>query len=161
MEIEHNVESLKMYPSPSTNYPNQVASGRSNNLTQAFTGIISIHTFTGTASWPSNKAGLMQWDVGDEGHCSKFLFRLYVLYLRQFCKLSYCNYWQQSAPLSLRYRPETGEIPLWVGSETLPQVKEFKYLGVLFASNGRMEGEMDWGLVHTNKDFALVGHEIV
>ncbi len=32
---------------------------------------------------------------------------------------------------------------LWVGSELLPQVKEFKHLGVLFANEGKMEREMD------------------
>ncbi|KAK0156386.1 hypothetical protein N1851_000302 [Merluccius polli] len=30
-----------------------------------------------------------------------------------------------------------------VGSELLPQVKEFKYLGILFTSEGKMEREMD------------------
>ena len=30
-----------------------------------------------------------------------------------------------------------------VGGELLPQAKEFKYLGVLFMSNGKMECEMD------------------
>ncbi|KAJ0019143.1 hypothetical protein NQD34_006712 [Periophthalmus magnuspinnatus] len=33
--------------------------------------------------------------------------------------------------------------PLRVGGESLPQVKEFKYLGVLFRSEGRMEREID------------------
>ena len=33
--------------------------------------------------------------------------------------------------------------PLWVGGEPLPQVEEFKYLGVLFTSGGRMEREID------------------
>ncbi|XP_061647372.1 uncharacterized protein LOC133486367 [Phyllopteryx taeniolatus] len=33
--------------------------------------------------------------------------------------------------------------PLQVGDEILPQVKEFKYLGVLFTSEGRMEREID------------------
>ncbi len=32
---------------------------------------------------------------------------------------------------------------LWVGSELLPQVEEFKYLGVLFTSEGRMEREIN------------------
>jgi len=32
---------------------------------------------------------------------------------------------------------------LRVGSELLPQAKEFKYLGVLFTSEGKMEQEMD------------------
>ena len=31
----------------------------------------------------------------------------------------------------------------WVGSELLPQVEEFKYLGVLFTSEGKMECEAD------------------
>ncbi len=35
------------------------------------------------------------------------------------------------------------ECPLWVGDEILPQVEEFKYLGVLFTSEGRMEREID------------------
>ena len=33
--------------------------------------------------------------------------------------------------------------PLWVWGELLPHVEEFKYLGVLFASKGRMERETD------------------
>ncbi len=33
--------------------------------------------------------------------------------------------------------------PLQVGGELLPQVEEFKYLGVLFTSQGRMEREID------------------
>ncbi len=33
--------------------------------------------------------------------------------------------------------------PLQVGGEVLPQVDEFKYLGVLFTSEGRMEREID------------------
>ncbi|MEJ4486828.1 reverse transcriptase family protein [Enterococcus faecium] len=33
--------------------------------------------------------------------------------------------------------------PLQVGGEFLPQVEEFKYLGVLFTSEGRMEHEID------------------
>ena len=33
--------------------------------------------------------------------------------------------------------------PLQVGGELLPQVEEFKYLGVLFPSEGRMEREID------------------
>ena len=35
------------------------------------------------------------------------------------------------------------ERSLWVGNEILPQVEEFKYLGVLFTSEGRMEREID------------------
>ncbi|KAK0131008.1 Retrovirus-related Pol polyprotein from type-1 retrotransposable element R2 [Merluccius polli] len=35
------------------------------------------------------------------------------------------------------------ECTLRVGDETLPQVEEFKYLGVLFTSEGRMEREID------------------
>ena len=34
------------------------------------------------------------------------------------------------------------DCPLRVGNASLPQVKEFKYLGVLFASEGTMEREM-------------------
>ncbi|KAI3359710.1 hypothetical protein L3Q82_013807 [Scortum barcoo] len=33
--------------------------------------------------------------------------------------------------------------PLQVGGEVLPQVEEFKYLGVLFTSEGKMECEID------------------
>ncbi|KAI3358013.1 hypothetical protein L3Q82_003033 [Scortum barcoo] len=33
--------------------------------------------------------------------------------------------------------------PLWVGGEVLPQVEEFKDLGVLFTSEGKMEREID------------------
>ncbi|KAI3377171.1 hypothetical protein L3Q82_009083 [Scortum barcoo] len=33
--------------------------------------------------------------------------------------------------------------PLWVSGEVLPQVEEFKYLGVLFTSEGKMEREID------------------
>lgn len=32
---------------------------------------------------------------------------------------------------------------LQVGNETLPQAEEFKYLGILFKSEGRMEREID------------------
>ncbi|KAL3968400.1 triosephosphate isomerase (TIM) [Sarotherodon galilaeus] len=35
------------------------------------------------------------------------------------------------------------EFPLQVGDEFLPQVEEFKYLGVLFMSDGRRELEID------------------
>ena len=35
------------------------------------------------------------------------------------------------------------EFLLWVGEEILPQVEEFKYLGVLFTSEGKMEQEID------------------
>ncbi|TWW64942.1 hypothetical protein D4764_22G0005890 [Takifugu flavidus] len=35
------------------------------------------------------------------------------------------------------------ECLLWVGEEVLPQVEEFKYLGILFTSEGRMEREID------------------
>ncbi|TWW59478.1 hypothetical protein D4764_06G0010080 [Takifugu flavidus] len=31
----------------------------------------------------------------------------------------------------------------WVGEEVLPQVEEFKYLGILFTSEGRMEREIN------------------
>lgn len=33
--------------------------------------------------------------------------------------------------------------PPWVGGETLPQVEEFKYLGVLFTGGGRIECEIN------------------
>ena len=32
---------------------------------------------------------------------------------------------------------------LWVGGESLPQVEEFKYLGILFTSEGKLEREID------------------
>ncbi len=35
------------------------------------------------------------------------------------------------------------DCPLWVREELLPQVEEFKYLGVLFRSEGKMEREID------------------
>ncbi|TWW54834.1 hypothetical protein D4764_0259720, partial [Takifugu flavidus] len=35
------------------------------------------------------------------------------------------------------------ECLLWVGEEVLPQVEEFKYLGILFTSEGRMEREIE------------------
>ncbi|TWW55191.1 hypothetical protein D4764_09G0002400 [Takifugu flavidus] len=35
------------------------------------------------------------------------------------------------------------EYLLWVGEEVLPQVEEFKYLGILFTSEGRMEREIN------------------
>ena len=35
------------------------------------------------------------------------------------------------------------DCPPRVGSEVLPQVEEFQYLGVLFTSEGRMEREID------------------
>ena len=40
-------------------------------------------------------------------------------------------------------KSEAMACPLRVGGETLPQVEEFKYLGVLFTSEGRMEREID------------------
>jgi len=39
------------------------------------------------------------------------------------------------------------ECPLWVGNEILPQVEEFKYLGVLFKRERRMEREIDKRIV--------------
>ncbi|KAI3357826.1 hypothetical protein L3Q82_016218 [Scortum barcoo] len=43
-----------------------------------------------------------------------------------------------------RGRRESGwSCPLRVGGEVLPQVEEFKYLGVLFTSEGKMEREID------------------
>lgn len=35
---------------------------------------------------------------------------------------------------------------LQVGGEVLPQVEQFRYLGVLFMSEGKMEGETDRGI---------------
>ena len=40
------------------------------------------------------------------------------------------------------------ECTLRVGDEILPQVEEFKYLGVLFTSEGRMEREIDRSVRH-------------
>ena len=45
----------------------------------------------------------------------------------------------KSEAMALSRKPM--ECLLWVGNEFLRQVKEFKYLGVLFASKGRMERE--------------------
>ncbi|KAI3369639.1 hypothetical protein L3Q82_025354, partial [Scortum barcoo] len=45
--------------------------------------------------------------------------------------------------------------PLQVGGEVLPQVEEFKYLGVLFTSEGKMEREIDQGRPRTRwRDYA-------
>ncbi len=38
---------------------------------------------------------------------------------------------------------KTVDCSLWVRSELKPQAKEFKYLGVLLPSEGKMEHEMD------------------
>ena len=35
------------------------------------------------------------------------------------------------------------DCPLWVGGESLPQLEEFRYLGVLFMSKGKLEREID------------------
>ena len=48
------------------------------------------------------------------------------------------------------------ECTLWVGDEILPQVEEFKYLGVLFTSEGRMEREIDRCGVCSNADSARI-----
>ncbi|KAI3375916.1 hypothetical protein L3Q82_003772 [Scortum barcoo] len=40
-------------------------------------------------------------------------------------------------------RKEKVACPLQVGGEVLPQVEEFKYLGVLFTSEGKIEREID------------------
>jgi len=48
---------------------------------------------------------------------------------------------------------KTVECSLRVGSELLPQAKEFKYLGVLFTSEGKMgagDGQTDWCGVCSN-----------
>ena len=37
---------------------------------------------------------------------------------------------------------ETGDCPLQVGGESLPQVEEFKYFRVLFTSEGKIEQEI-------------------
>ncbi|TWW74300.1 hypothetical protein D4764_14G0003010 [Takifugu flavidus] len=39
-----------------------------------------------------------------------------------------------------------GVYPLRVGGEVLPQAEQFRYLGVLFMSEGKMEGETDRGI---------------
>ncbi|KAL3060984.1 hypothetical protein OYC64_009239 [Pagothenia borchgrevinki] len=46
----------------------------------------------------------------------------------------------KSEAMALSRKPM--DCPLQVGNESLPQVKEFKYLGVLFSSEGTMEREM-------------------
>ncbi|KAI3377132.1 hypothetical protein L3Q82_000325 [Scortum barcoo] len=40
-------------------------------------------------------------------------------------------------------RKRVAACPLQVGGEVLPQVEEFKYLGVLFTSEGKIEREID------------------
>ena len=55
----------------------------------------------------------------------------------------------------------------WVGGELLPQVEEFKYLGVLFMSEGRMSARLTGGrsnafavsVCHVEKQVNLHGHE--
>ncbi|KAK0146549.1 hypothetical protein N1851_014121 [Merluccius polli] len=42
-------------------------------------------------------------------------------------------------------KSESMECTLWVGDEILPQVEEFKYLRVLFTSEGRLEREIESG----------------
>ncbi|KAI3361294.1 hypothetical protein L3Q82_013482 [Scortum barcoo] len=44
--------------------------------------------------------------------------------------------------------------PLRVGGEVLPQVEEFKYLGVLFTSEGKMEVRLTGGLVCSVRSYA-------
>ncbi|KAI3351213.1 hypothetical protein L3Q82_005770 [Scortum barcoo] len=44
--------------------------------------------------------------------------------------------------------------PLRVGGEVLPQVEEFKYLGVLFTSEGKMEREIDRRIGAASADYA-------
>ncbi|KAI3361882.1 hypothetical protein L3Q82_002204 [Scortum barcoo] len=54
--------------------------------------------------------------------------------------------WDENQHLQIRghgSRPEKGGCPLQVGGEVLPQVEEFKYLGVLFTSEGKIEREID------------------
>lgn len=41
------------------------------------------------------------------------------------------------------HTPSITDCPLWVRSESLPQVKEFKNLKVLFTSEGKVELQMD------------------
>lgn len=43
--------------------------------------------------------------------------------------------------------PKMVDCSLWVGGGLLHEAKEFKYLRVLFMSNGKMESKMDRGLV--------------
>ncbi|KAI3353692.1 hypothetical protein L3Q82_004928 [Scortum barcoo] len=45
--------------------------------------------------------------------------------------------------------------PLRVGGEVLPQVEEFKYLGVLFTSEGKMEREIDRRIGAASADYAV------
>lgn len=41
---------------------------------------------------------------------------------------------------------------LWIGRELLPLVKEFKYLRVLFTSEGQIDGQADWCSKISNVD---------
>ncbi|KAI3355256.1 hypothetical protein L3Q82_017883, partial [Scortum barcoo] len=63
----------------------------------------------------------------------------YVLELERFA----AKCWDENQHLQIRWghgsRPERVACPLRVGGEVLPQVEEFKYLGVLFTSEGKME----------------------
>lgn len=44
--------------------------------------------------------------------------------------------------------------------QSLPQVEEFRCLGVLFLNDGMMEREMDhWALILSNKDVVLVSRD--
>ncbi|KAK3520254.1 hypothetical protein QTP70_019685, partial [Hemibagrus guttatus] len=47
---------------------------------------------------------------------------------------------------------------LQVGGEFLSQVEEFKYLGVLFTSEGRMDREIDRQLLHIERGQLRLGH---
>ncbi len=54
---------------------------------------------------------------------------------------------KQSDPEAMVLYQKTVDCSLWVGSEILPKAKEFKYLGVLLTSEGKLECEMDSGNV--------------
>lgn len=45
---------------------------------------------------------------------------------------------------------------LWAVDELLPQVKQFKYLRVLFSGDRKMECEMDWGFGATSAVMAAL-----
>ncbi|KAI3364954.1 hypothetical protein L3Q82_001118 [Scortum barcoo] len=51
--------------------------------------------------------------------------------------------------------------PLRVSGEVLPQVEEFKYLGVLFASEGKMEREIDRRIGAASGSYAVMVYRTV
>ena len=51
--------------------------------------------------------------------------------------------------------------PLQVGVEVLPQVEEFRYLGILFTSEGRMEREIDKRIGEASAVMRMLNRSIV